>query len=192
MTSVSKWKSVLRVRDYSPDDYGTYRCVSTAILPDEPDSTYFHPLPPPPSTQPPASYLLQFPYESLELRTSASSVETSKEHKGNKKVNGNKRERKIKFTNDSGRSKREAGAFGVYAPFFKPIYGIYRVYREVQFYGDIYGAGSTQIENVIDVEPGQSVTGTGGKKKDGSGDDKPTKKSEREGRFNVRWSKVMF
>jgi len=166
--SISKWKSVLRVRDYSPDDYGTYRCVSTAILPDEPEPNY-PPIPPPPPPPSPTSFFLNYPHASLELRSSASTPISSQEDVSSK----------ITF-----RSKREIGAFGVYAPFYKPRYGIYRVYKEIYFNGDIYGPSSSEIvENALAKPDKQERDG-----------EKSGEKSKRSGRrrFDRRKSKVLF
>lgn len=153
VTSFSKWKSVLRVRDITSDDHGTYRCVSTAILPDEPEPSYSVQLPPQLPPPPPTSYFVNYPqYDSLELRSAESTVSgnqyddvTGRENSDTLTSSSSKREGKIKFI----RRKREIGAFGVHAPFFKPHYGVYRVFKEIKFFGELFGLGSERVENTL-------------------------------------------
>ncbi len=146
------------MRDYTPDDFGTYRCVSTAILPDEPEPSYSVQLPPQLPPPPPTNgYYTSFQHpDTYELRSAASSITTSrseskgaaeKKEKDDMKTSGSEnRQRKIKFL----RKKREiGGSFGVYAPFFRPQYGIYRVFKEIRFFGDLFGAGSEVVETTL-------------------------------------------
>lgn len=209
VTNLSKWRSVLIVRDYTPDDFGTYRCVSTAILPDEPEPSYSVQLPPQLPPPPPTNgYYTSFQHpDTYELRSAASSITSShtkskgssegKDKEDMKTSESENRQRKIKFL----RKKREIGSFGVYAPFFRPQYGIYRVFKEIRFFGDLFGAGSEVVETTLNsptsTDPGLSNGGGGGlgtSSKVNSREENQQKKTgaRRFDSFTRRSSKVLF